>query len=290
MNTSWQIGKVRITQIVELIDSEMFLGLFPLATREEINSIAWLHPHFADSKGNLIAYVQSFLIESNGEKILIDTCNGNEKNRPNVPTWSMLHTDYLEKIESAGAKPEDISKVICTHLHFDHVGWNTRFENGKLVPTFPNAQYLFSKQEYEYWKGKPEKEMEDDHKGIVDSVKPIIEAHLATFVDDNHQVDSHLKFIPTPGHTPHHVSIAIESENQKAVITGDVLHHPCQIAHPEWSTVVDTFPEQGIDSRNKFIENVSDKDVLIIGTHFADPVAGHIVKRENGNEFMIEKK
>lgn len=281
----WTIGEVEILQIVEMEDHKLFASFIPDAKPEKIREIPWLTPHFADKKGNLKALVQSFLIRSNGKNILIDTCNGNGKNRPNVPTWGNLQTNYLAKFETHEINPNDIDIVSCTHLHFDHVGWNTKLENNHWIPTFPRATYLFSRKEYEYWIKKPDKEMVDDLNAIEDSVSPLVKAGLAKFVSDDYKIDGNVKFIPTPGHTPHHVSVVIESQGNKAIITGDVMHHPCQIAHQEWTTPADTYPDQTIVTRKKFLNEVKDKDVLVIGSHFAHPVAGHVVSTNQGLEF-----
>lgn len=285
-NLKWLIGEVEIIQIVEMEENEIFSSFIPKAKREYIKKIPWLYPNFADERGELKALVQSFLIKSNGKNILVDTCNGNGKDRPNVKEWSKLKTDYLSKFDSVGIKPEEIDFVVCTHLHFDHVGWNTKNENGEYKPTFPNAKYLFSKQEYDYWIKKPEKEMIDDFNGIDDSVTPIVNAGLAKFIEDDYKLDNQISFLPTPGHTPHHISVRIESKGRTAIITGDVMHHPCQIAKPDWTTGADTYPEQTIETRKKLLQEVKDKDVLIIGTHFANPVAGKV--KHSGNELIFE--
>ncbi len=288
MNNSplrWNVGGVEIIQVVEMEDNELFSTFIPEAKPERIREISWLRPHFTDEKGNLRAQVQSFLIQSSGKNILIDTCNGNDKSRPNVPTWGNLHTDFLKRFYDCGVDPETIDIVACTHLHFDHVGWNTMLDNGKWIPTFPNAIYLFSKQEYDYWIQKPEKEMIDDKNAIDDSVTPIVDAGLAKFVGDDYKIDGNVRFIPTPGHTPHHISVAIESHGKKAIITGDLMHHPCQIAHQEWTTPADTYPDQTIETRKKFLNNVKDKDILVIGSHFANPVAGNVVSTNQGLAF-----
>ncbi len=283
----WQIGNVEILQIVEMEENEIFSSFIPEAKRENIKKISWLCPNFADERGELKALVQSFLIKSNGKNILIDTCNGNGKDRPNVKEWSNLNTDYLQKFDSVGVKPEQIDFVACTHLHFDHVGWNTTKEDGELKPTFSNAKYLFSQQEYDYWIKKPAKEMIDDFNGIDDSVTPIVNAGLAQFIADDYNLDNQVSFFPTPGHTPHHISVKIQSQGKTAIITGDVMHHPCQIANPEWTTGADTYPEQTIKTRQKFFNEVKNKDILIIGTHFANPVAGKIVSTEQGLIFTV---
>lgn len=285
-NLKWNVGEVEIIQIVEMEDNELFATFIPEAKSERVLEIDWLRPHFADKNGNLKALIQSFLIKSEGKNILIDTCNGNGKKRPDVPTWGNLRTDFLKKFKDIGISPESINIVACTHLHFDHVGWNTKLENGKWVQTFPNAKYLFSKEEYGYWIKKPEKEMIDDFNGIDDSVTPIVEAGFAEFITDDYCIDGNVRFIPTPGHTPHHISVVIESQGKKATISGDVIHHPCQIAYQEWTTLADTYPDQTVKTRKKFLNEVKDTDILIIGSHFSNPVAGKVV--QVGNEYIFK--
>lgn len=286
-NLKWTIGNVEILQIVEMEDNDLFSTFIPEAKQEKILEIEWLKPYFADENGKLKALVQSFVIKSNGKNILIDTCNGNGKERPNMPTWSNLQTDFLKKFTESGIAPESIDIVACTHLHFDHVGWNTKLENGKWAPTFSNAKYLFSKEEYDYWIKKPEKEMIDDFNGIDDSVTPIVDAGLAKFIADDYSIDENVRFISTPGHTPHHISLVIESQGKKAIISGDVMHHPCQIAHQEWITLADTYPDQTIETRKRFLNEVKDKNVLVIGSHFANPVAGKVVSLNNSYIFKV---
>lgn len=278
----WTIGDVEIIQIVEMEDNELFSTFIPRASPQEIKKIEWLVPNFADKDGKLKALVQSFLVKSNRKNILIDTCNGNGKKRPNVPTWGNLQTDYLKKFNESGITPESVDIVACTHLHFDHVGWNTKLENGKWVPTFPHAKYLFSRQEYGYWIKRPKKELIDDINGIDDSVTPIIEADLAELISDNYQIDSNIRLIPTPGHTPHHISVVIESHGEKVIISGDTLHHPCQIARPEWTTLADTYPAQTVATRKKLLDEIKDTETLLIGSHFANPVAGKVICSKKG--------
>lgn len=283
----WTIGDVEILQLVELEENKLFNSFIPKAKPERIKKMSWLMPYFANNEGNLKALVQSFLIKSNGKNILIDTCNGNEKDRPGFKEWGYLNTDYLTKFDILGITPGDVDIVVCTHLHFDHVGWNTKKDGDKWIPTFPNAQYLFSKEEYEYWIKKPEKEMVDDHNGIDDSVIPIVEAGLSKFVPDNYQIDNNIRFIPTPGHTPHHISVVIESGGKKAIISGDVAHHPCQIEQQEWTTEADTYPDQTVETRKKFLNEIVDSDTLLIGSHFANPVAGYVVREGDNLKFKV---
>lgn len=282
----WRIGDVEIIQIVEMEGGKLIQDSIPNATPENIKKINWLYPNLADKSGNLKALVQSFLVKSEGKNILIDTCNGNGKNRPTCPTWGNLNTDFLKRLYDAFVREADIDIVVCTHLHFDHVGWNTELENGVFVPTFPNAKYIFAEEEYKYWGSKPEKEVDDDKFAFDDSVAPIVKANLAQFVKPDHKLDSNISLIPTPGHTPGHVSVSIESQGDKAIISGDFIHHPCQFAHPEWGMGADAMPEKALETRQKMLNELADTATLFIGTHFANPVAGYI--KRSGKSFVFK--
>jgi len=286
MNTlKWTIGEVTIYNIVELEAGPLIQSIIKNATQEAIQSIDWLYPHFADESGNLKAAVQSFLIKSDGKNILIDGCNGNGKLRTDIPEWSNLRTDFLAKLGRLGMALSDIDIVACTHLHCDHVGWNTKLENGIWEPTFPKAQYLFAQEEYEYWKKKPEKEIADDKAAFDDSVSPIVKAGLAKLVKPDYIIDRNMSLFPTPGHTPCHVSVLVESLGQHAIISGDFLHHPCQIAYPRWTTNADTLPDKGIETRIDVLRRIERSDAVLIGSHFAHPVAGKVISIGDGFAF-----
>lgn len=277
---TWTIGKVKIIQIIEIEAGDVIQETIPKAKHEEIQKIKWLVPDFANEDGSLKALVQSFVIDTDKKKILVDTCVGNDKTRTDIEAWSNLQEDFLGRLQRTGYNPEDIDIVLCTHLHFDHVGWNTKLIDGEWVPTFTNARYLFSEEEYNYWLRKPEKEIADDHAGFNDSVVPIMEAGLADLVINDHQVCQEVRLIPTPGHTPAHVSVLVESDDEKAVITGDVMHHPCQLHHSDWETVADTDPDKATDTRRKFLSKYKNTKTLVIGSHFSLPTAGYIVEKD----------
>jgi len=285
---AWKIGEVEILQIIELEEAgKLIQSTIREATPENIKKIGWLYPHFADKEGNFKSLVQSFLIRSEGKNILIDTCNGNGKNRPTMPEWGNLQTDYLKRLRNLGVNESEINVIACTHLHFDHVGWNTKLKDGLWIPTFPNAKYLFSKKEYDYWVKKPEKEVDDDKFAFDDSVAPIVKAELAKLVDNNYKIDKNLRLMPTPGHTPDHVSVWIESNGQKALISGDFLHHPCQLVHPEWTMDTDTLSDIALKIRQKMLNQLVYADILLIGSHFSNPVAGYIKKGKTGFVFKV---
>lgn len=280
----WQIGKVKITRIVEMEVAGGTKFILPQATREAVRPMQWLAPHFMDESGNLIMSIHALVVETPARRIIVDTCIGNDKQR-NIPTWNKLQLPFLQDLEQAGYPRESIDTVLCTHLHVDHVGWNTMLVDGQWLPTFPGARYLMGREEYEYW------DKEDDGSGddvMGDSVRPVFDAGLVDLVDTDHRICDEVSLEPTPGHTPGHVSVRIESEGQQALITGDCIHHPCQIEKVEWSSSADYDPEAAKTTRSDLLARYGDTDVLVIGTHFATPTAGHIRSGTNGYWFDVD--
>ena len=267
----WQIGDVKITQIVELTTASLGPYLLPQATPEVLNAIPWMGP-FIDENGKLVLSMHSLILESMGQTIMVDTCIGNDKER-NYPRWNRMQGDFLEKFAALGFATEVVDTVLCTHMHVDHVGWNTRLVDGKWAPTFARADYLFAEEEWNHWR------VEEQEYGpvIEDSVQPIFDAGMAVLVGQEHVVTDEIRLKPTPGHTPGHVSVHIQSRGEEAIITGDMIHHPCQIKHPSWSSTADWHAEKAASTRSGFIEEAADRPVLIIGTHFSGPTAGYIV-------------
>jgi glyoxylase-like metal-dependent hydrolase (beta-lactamase superfamily II) len=273
---TWRIGDVTVSKLVELEVTGGSRFLLPQATPEAIKPIAWLRPHFADENGRLTMSIHSFLVTTPTHRIIVDTCLGNDKQHRRIPHWNDRQGPFLADLAAAGFPPESIDTVLCTHLHVDHVGWNTTLKDGKWVPTFPKARYLMGRAEYEYWSGATSRE--DMQFILADSVNPIIDAGLVTLVETDHRLCEEISLIPTVGHTPGHVSVLINSRGEQALITGDFMHHPCQIAHPEWDTTADSDPEQGIRTRRIMFERLAGTPVLVIGTHFAGATAGRIVR------------
>ena len=270
----WQVGAVSITRIIETEDTSMGASaMLPDARPENVLPIGWLRPHFIDERGQLISSIFSLLVLSEGKRIVVDTCLGNDKTRI-VPQWHQRQGRFLEEIAAAGFPRESVDFVVCTHLHPDHVGWNTMLVGGQWVPTFPNARYIFSARDWE-WLDKAPVTLLGDYAG--DSVRPVIAAGLADFASPDRRLTDEVWLEPTPGHSPGHVSVRISSQGEQAVITGDLMHHPCQLARPHWSSPFDFDREQALATRRSFITRYGDTPVLVIGTHFATPSAGHIV-------------
>ena len=273
----WKIGDVNITQIVELTTASLGPHLLPQATAIEMQAIPWIAP-FVDEEAKLVLSMHSLIIESCNQNIMVDTCIGNDKERA-YPRWNKMQGDYLEKLTAAGFSPEQFDTVLCTHMHVDHVGWNTRLVDNKWIPTFSQADYLYAEEEWAHWR----EEKQEYGPVIEDSVQPIFDAGQATLVKSTHRINDEVVLEPTPGHTPGHVSIHISSRGEEAIITGDMIHHPCQIKHPDWSSTADENQSQSAEPRHRYMAKNSDKPVLVIGTHFTGPTAGKIVRDGNSN-------
>jgi len=272
-----QLGRMRVHKVHEIDSPVPLLSQLPGTTRDDmIRLLEWYDQPdevSADPAASFMTFsVHSWVIELDGRTILVDTCDGNHKNR-SLEAVHQLDSDYLGNLRRAGFAPEDIDLVMCTHLHFDHVGWNTRLENGKWVPTFPNARYLFVRPELEYWQVTPY-DGGDDIFG--DSVAPIVEAGLADLVGSDHRVCDDVRFESTPGHTPAHISVVVESQGQRAVITGDMVHTPVQMARPELSSAFDYDPVESQATRRSSFARWADGETLVIGTHFGTPTAGYV--------------
>jgi glyoxylase-like metal-dependent hydrolase (beta-lactamase superfamily II) len=276
----WDVGRVRVTKIVELETTGSTRFILPLAGHEEIRKLPWLTPHFATEEGRLKMSIHALVVETPARRIVVDTGLGNDKEGRKVPTWNNRKTPFLETMTAAGFPPDSIDTVLCTHLHVDHVGWNTRLEGNRWVPTFAKARYVFGRIEYEYWR---DHSVEPDKAAVFhDSVKPIIDAGKADLVAGEIRLCDEITLIPTPGHSPGHMSVHIKSAGEQGLLTGDVAHHPGQMAHLDWSSTADSDPVQSIVTRRDLFSRFADKPVLVIGGHFN---AGHI--QRDGDAFIF---
>lgn len=295
----WSIGDIRITAIVEQ-EVAGFEVIMPAATPKLVASKAWLSPDFVDENGSLKGAVQAFVIEADGKLIVVDTCVGNDKNRVAMASWNQQQVPFLQRMREAGFDPAKIDITVCTHMHVDHVGWNTFLEDGKWKPTFPNARYLFARPEFDFWheqmqapalslaEASNETELfaaagdADTRAAHADSVQPLVDAGLVDLVETTHEICAGVKLIPSHGHTPGHVSIEIIDRDARALITGDAIHHPVQIAFPNIRTYVDVDPDAAEATRQAMLSEAEANDLLLIGTHFAAPTAGRIRKDGGG--------
>jgi glyoxylase-like metal-dependent hydrolase (beta-lactamase superfamily II) len=285
----WRIGDVTVTKIVETEVTGGSRFILPQATYEEILTIPWLQPHFADERGRLKMSIHALVVEApdgtrGGRRIVVDTCLGNDKEGRRIPAWNNLNLPFLADLAAAGFPRESIDTVLCTHLHVDHVGWNTMLVDGKWIPTFPQARYLMGRVEFAHWRAAHERP--DMAAVFAYSVKPVNDVGLVDLVETDHRICDEISLVPTLGHTPGHVSVKISSRGEEALITGDFMHHPCQIAHPEWSSAADSDPEAARRTRERMLAELSSRPVLVIGTHFAGATAGRIVK--DGDAYRMD--
>jgi len=285
---TWKIGNVEVTRIVEVNNhSDPLDFLLPGGSPEIMKKYDWLFPYFATAEGDMLISFQCFVVKAGDRRIMVDTCIGNDRWREH-DIFNDMQTNFLEDLERAGCPPQTIDTVLCTHLHFDHVGWNTHKVDGKWVPTFPNARYLFGNKEWDHWKDMPrDGGVLSQH--LVDSIQPILDAGLAEFVDPDHRVAEEVRLIPTPGHTPGHVSIHISSQGKDAVITGDLMHNPVQMAVPDMPSNFCIDGQMACNTRRKFLETYENRKALIIGSHFCDPTAGWIIPDARNWRFEVDK-
>lgn len=251
----------------------------------------WLEPwSFDAASGRLLMSLHSYVIRTARHTILVDTCVGNDKNRPDTKAWHMRDGRFLSDLAALGVAPEAVDFVLCTHLHVDHVGWNTRLDDGRWVPTFPNAKYLFHRVEYDYWESH---EMADDvgagmtrRESFQDSVLPVVEAGQAELVDGDYAIDDALQLEPSPGHSPGHVFLNLESPDASAVFTGDVMHHPLQIAFPTWNSRYCHDAARSRATREAIVERCADTSTVVLAAHFPSPVAGRIISTGTRHRFV----
>ncbi|OXM56096.1 MBL fold metallo-hydrolase [Amycolatopsis thailandensis] len=286
MRADWTIGAVDVHRVDEIaLPPETGSWLLPGATEEVIARESWLADDFADERGLLRLASHTFALSAGGTRILVDTGIGNGKRRAN-PAWDDLSTDYPRRLADAGFQPDSVDLVILTHLHTDHVGWNTRADNGTWVPNFPNARYLTARAEWEFWAGHdldaPRRQMFDD------SVFPIHAAGLLDLVDvgaRGAEILPGLRLLPTPGHTPGHVSVEVSDAGNRALITGDCLHHPVQFANPGIGSCVDIDEAQAETTRRELLSSLANTETLVLGSHFAPPTAGFV--RSHGDGYRL---
>lgn len=275
----YSLGDIEITRIVEF--DEPFLApdkMFAEATPEAIAPyLEWLVPQaMCPTSGRLILPIQSYLIRTPHHVALVDTCVGTHKSMAGFKRWAGLTDDtWLHRLRAAGVSPDEVDFVCCTHLHLDHCGWNTRLENGRWRPTFPNARYLFAREELAYAERRAREENDPVFK---ESILPVMEAGQGEAVPQDFVLNDELFFESTPGHTPGHVAVHLKSRAQHAVVTGDLIHSPLQCLHPEWNFVFDELPALARTTRRAFLERHCEAETLVLATHFPSPSLGHFVR------------
>ena len=279
--TIFNVGRATIARVEEVYGPTYpATHIFPELSPDILDLHApWLAPHHYEAETGLIKLsVHSWLLQIGGQKILIDACCGNQKNKPGRPFWHMMNTNYLERLAAAGARPDEVDLVMCTHLHHDHVGWNTQLRDGGWVPTFPNARYVFSKPDFEYY----QKLDADPREGPAElgtfreCVLPVVEAGRADLVAGPHRLNDHLEIMPAPGHSAGHVVFWLDSGGERAVFIGDVFHHLLQVYYPDWNFPKNSDAEQARTSRRMVLEHCAATGALVLPGHVGAPFAGHI--------------
>jgi glyoxylase-like metal-dependent hydrolase (beta-lactamase superfamily II) len=277
------IGDISVRRIMEYEGPFLAPGdVFAEATAEALAPHRhWLEPRaMCPESGKLIFPFQSYLVQTKHHTILIDTCIGCGKTIPHRPQWSN-RTDqaWLHNLRAAGVQPEAIDYVFCTHLHVDHCGWNTSFVDGRWLPTFANAKYVFARTEYAAAEA-------GNSTVFQESVLPIMEAGQAQLVDTDFALDDQVWLQSTPGHTAGHVAVNLESNGQAAVMCGDLIHSPVQCAHPDWSPKFDLEPVQAARTRRHFLASNAERGQLVLTAHFPSPSIGHV--RVEGDAFHFD--
>jgi glyoxylase-like metal-dependent hydrolase (beta-lactamase superfamily II) len=278
----WTVGEYEITAIVEdetlHIPPEMFVG----ARDTDVARHTWLVPEFADARGRIAMRVQAFVIDGLGRRVLVDPCVGNGKQRP-IPFWNERTFPFMERFIEAGFAPERIHTVVHTHLHADHVGWDTTLEGAEWRPTFTRARHLYTARELAW-------AQLGDNPGTAgvhaDSIAPIFAAGLADVVPEDFDLGGGLRLEPTVGHTPGHVSLWLESAGESALISGDFIHHPVQCSELGWAETGDVDPDQARATRRRMLARAAETRALFLGTHFPSRPGGRIVAA--GDAFRFE--
>lgn len=256
------------------------------ATEEMVEKhLSWMAPDYMDAETRMMLFsFKSYVIRTGRLTILVDACVGNHKDRPGRPNWHQQNWPYMANLAAVGVRPEEIDIVMCTHLHVDHVGWNTQLKDGRWVPTFPNARYVFAKAEYDHWQ-KMLGTSEVGDNVFNDSVLPVVEASRADLVAMDHEIDHGIVLEPTPGHTPGHVALHLNSAGDDAVFTGDLFHHPVQVREPQLSSHVCSDQDLSRQSRYDFLNRYADSGTLICPAHFTGTEVGHMKSDGDGWRF-----
>jgi glyoxylase-like metal-dependent hydrolase (beta-lactamase superfamily II) len=289
--SKWRVGDVEVSRIPEfevpLFDPAF---IYPDLPRERLDSHrSWLEPRLLDpATGKLVLSIHAFVIRTRRHAILVDACSGNDKERPSRPLFHRQNRPWLERLAAAGFRPEEIDFVLCTHLHIDHVGWNTRLLDGRWVATFPRARYLITRAEWDHWQDEDNRKAYADDNHIRDSILPIIESRQAEFVAMDHVIDDEVWFEPTPGHTPGHAAVHISSGGQEAVISGDLMHTAVQVAEPEISSCFCVDKALSARTRVSFLERYADRPVIVLPAHFPTPTGGFVTPEGSGFRFRFD--
>jgi glyoxylase-like metal-dependent hydrolase (beta-lactamase superfamily II) len=289
-----ELGDVTVTRVKEYYGS---VKMSPAEFIPESSATTWadnedwLVPDFWNPAADeCISAIQTWVLHSEGRTILVDTGVGNHKERPYAAVWSRLDTRFLENLAAVGVRPEDVDVVVNTHLHIDHVGWNTRLDGRTWVPTFPNATYLMPRRDFDFWNPA------NDHRSVLgrgnqnvfeDSVAPVHEAGQTQLWDDSYRIDANLRLDLAAGHTPGSSVLKLESGSERALFVGDLIHNPVQIVEPDANSCFCEDPAQARATRHKLLGEASDRNALVFPAHLGGHGAAEVSR--NGSVFSIKK-
>lgn len=284
-----RIGRFQVDRVVE--NQGPFAPvdfILPTADMARIEAHAhWVRPRYLSEDGKLVMSFHSYVLQTPRHRILIDSCVGNDKQRPARPNWHLQQGTYLRSLASLGLAPEDIDFVCCTHLHADHVGWNTRLQDGRWVPTFPKARYVFARSEYAHWEQSHRQalargEPAINHGSFADSVLPVVDAGQAELVSEDFEFEEGVYLAAARGHTPGTCCLHAHSQGQRGIFSGDVLHTPIQLLDLSWNSRFCEDPVQAAQTRRDLVEAVADTDTLLLAGHFPHATAGRVQSRGDG--------
>lgn len=285
------LGDVEIIRVVEwhepfLPTSDMFPRIGADVWKD---NEGWLAPdHWEPDTGRVVSALQSWVLRSGGRTVLVDTGAGNGRERPGMGPFHRSRSDLPGLLAKAGVRPQDVDVVVNTHLHVDHVGWNTVDADGQWVPTFPNAQYLIpAADDFHYGPDNAygNGAQEVDRLIYQDSIAPVHQAGQGVLWDGLHRIDEHLSLESAPGHTPGSSVLRLASGSDRAVFVGDLLHSPVQILHPCCNSNACLAPKQAADSRQRILGRAADERELLVPAHFGG--AGALEIWRNGAGFAL---
>jgi glyoxylase-like metal-dependent hydrolase (beta-lactamase superfamily II) len=268
-----RIGNIEIWRILESVTPFMEpLDFFPDMGADGLELLRREVPRqVCPDSGRMLLPIQGFLIKTPQHTILVDACVGNDKSNDWFPAWHQRSDGrFMAGLAAAGVGPADVDYVLCTHLHVDHVGWNTKLEDGRWVPTFGNARYLLPAADNTHFSAAPSAVYNE-------SVLPVIEAGKAELVGPDHMLGDYVSLIPTPGHTPGHVSVRIADGGDEAIITGDAIHSTVQCLRPDWNFALDHDKPLAEASRRALLATAAETAPLVLGSHFPLPSLGRII-------------
>ncbi|MCC2270257.1 MBL fold metallo-hydrolase [Streptomyces sp. CT1-17] len=294
------LGDVEITRVIEWSGPIRTARFIVPDSDEETwrRNRDWLEPDFWTPADDAYrCHIQTWVLRSEGKTILLDTGVGNGRERPQVPQFAGLQTDFLARLRAAGVAPEDVDLVVNTHIHYDHVGWNTESRDGEWVPTFPNATYLLPRADNLYFDpegARRSRAPRDEHERVRwegsklvfnDSIAPIHRAGQAVLWEGAHRIDGNLRLEAAPGHTPGSSVVTLRSGTDRAVFVGDLVHSPVQVLEPRWNSCFCDDPQLAARTRASYLSRAAELRELVVPAHW--PGHGAAEVRHEGDGFAL---